>query len=221
MNYIQINNISKKFSHKNYLFKDVSFVANSGSILGVCGTNGAGKSTLLKLVSGLNKINETDKNIDEIINYKLNNQNLKFENIQNYISYVAPYYNLYEEFSILELSDLIQKIRNNINNYEIDLVLDRNELLNLLLNDYKLYNKRNHKIKTFSSGMKQRTKIILALLNNSPFYFFDEYSMNLDEEGINITTKKIKELKNQDKVVIIATNDNFEKSICDNLLFLN
>lgn len=196
-------------------------MANSGTILGVCGTNGAGKSTLLKLVSGLNKINETDKNIDEIINYKLNNQNLKFENIQNYISYVAPYYNLYEEFSILELSDLIQKIRNNINNYEIDLVLDRNELLNLLLNDYKLYNKRNHKIKTFSSGMKQRTKIILALLNNSPFYFFDEYSMNLDEEGINITTKKIKELKNQDKVVIIATNDNFEKSICDNLLFLN
>lgn len=199
------------------MFKDVSFVANSGSILGVCGTNGAGKSTLLKLVSGLNKINDTSSKIDNIIKYTFDNKILNFENIQNYISYVAPYYNLYEEFSILELTELIQKIRSIDNSDSLDKV----QLLNLLLNDYKLYNKRNHKIKTFSSGMKQRTKIILALINNSPFYFFDEYSMNLDEEGIKITTEKIIDLKVQNKVVIIATNDNFEKSICDNLLYLN
>ena len=220
MKLIKVNNLSKKFSHKNYLFKDVNLIAISGNILGICGTNGAGKSTLLKLISGLSKINDTNVKIEEIVNYSIDDKSLNFDEIQNYISYVAPYYNLYEEFSILELIRLIEKIRIDID-FTKSSQINKTELLNLLLNDYKLYNKRNHKIKTFSSGMKQRTKIILALLNNSPFYFFDEYSMNLDDEGIKITTNKIIELKNQDKVVIIATNDNFEKSICDNLLFLN
>lgn len=216
MNQVLVKNLSYQFSKNNILFQDISFEVNEGDIFGIYGQNGAGKSTLLKLIGGLLRPqilpNKKETNKIDLI---LQGNRIELNELTEFVSYVAPYYNIYEDFTLIELIEILAKIRNNgkiklIQTNAID-----------LMNDFKLYNKRNHKIKSYSSGMKQRCKIILGLLNDSPFYFFDEFSTNLDKEGSEITKTKIIELQQNRKVILIATNESHEKEICNKFIEIN
>lgn len=216
MNQVLVKNLSYQFSKNNILFQDISFEVNEGDIFGIYGQNGAGKSTLLKLIGGLLRPqilpNKKETNKIDLI---LHGNRIELNELTEFVSYVAPYYNIYEDFTLIELIEILAKIRNNgkiklIQTNAID-----------LMNDFKLYNKRNHKIKSYSSGMKQRCKIILGLLNDSPFYFFDEFSTNLDKEGSEITKTKIIELQQNRKVILIATNESHEKEICNKFIEIN
>lgn len=202
--------LSYKFSSKNILFDDLNFQVCSGQILGIIGRNGAGKSTLLKLIGGL--LNKTNSNTS--IRYFIDNTQVNVDQVYKYISYIAPYYNLYEDFSLLELFEIVWRMRGEEINKQ--LISD----FEALLNDFKLLHKRKDKIKSYSSGMKQRSKIVLGLLNDSPFYLFDEFSTNLDEEGIEITKSKILDLQRRQKVVIIATNEKHEQQLCGKLIHI-
>lgn len=220
MNKVLVKNLSYQFSRNNILFQDINFEVNEGDIFGIYGQNGAGKSTLLKLIGGLLKPQTLPAN-KETNQVELIFQGKKIESneITEYTSYIAPYYNLYEEFTFIELIEILAKIRNNT---KIKSILNNStDIVNELMNDFKLYNKRNHKIKSYSSGMKQRCKIILGLLNDTPFYFFDEFSTNVDKEGSDITKDKIFELKNKNKVIIVATNESHEKEICNKYIQIN
>jgi ABC-type multidrug transport system ATPase subunit len=106
---------------------------------------------------------------------------------------------------------LVIKLRNTEENVsEFDNYLDKFELLK----------KKNVPIKNFSSGMKQRLKIILNLIGDYQAYFFDEPSSNLDVFGIVTLKKEIENLKNNGKLVAIATNENNEMSWCNNFITL-
>jgi ABC-type multidrug transport system ATPase subunit len=212
LNKIIVNNLTYKFSKNNVLFSNINFNVEEGNIFGIYGKNGAGKSTLLKIIGGL--LNVQNINNSEII-YNVNENTINHKDVNIYSSYIAPYYNLYEDFTLNELYKLILNIRNIENTHN-----KKEEFENYLI-DFKLINKRNHKIKSYSSGMKQRCKIILGLLNDTPYYFFDEFSTNLDEEGIEVTKNKIIELKEKNKVILIATNENHEKSLCNDFHLLN
>jgi len=69
-------------------------------------------------------------------------------------------------------------------------------------------------VKNYSSGMKQRLKFAFAIMNDPKVLLLDEPTSNLDSKGISVFFEIINSLKN-DKLIIIATNDENEKSICD------
>ena len=79
---------------------------------------------------------------------------------------------------------------------------------------FKLTHKKNEPIKTFSSGMKQRFKYILALQNDFEILILDEPMTNLDINGINIVKEIIRMKKDNNGAVIIATNDEREIELC-------
>jgi len=195
---INLESLSKKVSASELLFKNMNYSINAGEVIAITGPNGSGKSTLLKILAGVMKPT------DGKITVNINNQDINIDNFYKYFGFVAPYLNLYEEFNPIEHLRVICKMRN---------IKFSNEIAMNYLAQFNLQEHYLKPIKAFSSGMKQRMKLILAILNHPSILFLDEPFSNLDEEGISNFEKIIDDFHNRDNVIFIASNDEREISL--------
>jgi heme exporter protein A len=83
-----------------------------------------------------------------------------------------------------------------------------------------LYDRRNDTVKIYSSGMKQRLKVAFAIMHQPWILLLDEPTSNLDAQGVKIIERLCEEYKNQN-ILIIATNDEHERSLCENEINLD
>ncbi|MEN6295206.1 MAG: ABC transporter ATP-binding protein [Chloroherpetonaceae bacterium] len=197
---INISNLSKRVSPSELLFKNMSFIANDSDIIAITGPNGSGKSTLLKILAGVIKPTEGK------ISININNKEIKIDDFYKYFGFVAPYLNLYEEFNPIEHLRIISKMRNI--QFSTESAIDYLEQFNLQEHYLK-------PIKAFSSGMKQRMKMILAILNNPNILFLDEPFSNLDDEGIANFERIIDNFHSNGNLIFIASNDDREISLAN------
>ena len=195
---IKADNISKKFG-KQSILENFSKVFSSGKSYAVTGANGSGKSTLLKLLSGY--ISPTRGTINYFDNEKLIDRQDQTE----YITYCAPYLDLIDYFTLEELLIFHSKFR---------------KIIVPVKNILTIFNFPSEKlIKDYSSGMKQRVRLLLSFYTDSEVLFLDEPTSNLDRVGIDWYKKKVKQLKTG-KVVIIASNNTEEYDFCDEIVSL-
>lgn len=195
----KVDKLSKSFVRKHYVFKDVSLQFSNGDIIAITGSNGSGKSTLIKVLSGVLSYNSGEINIER------NSSKSNIAEIKDNLSLVSPYLNLYEEFTPLEH----YKISADLRGIRFD-----NGMFDELMNKFNILKHRNSQIRNFSSGMKQRMKFVLAMQNNPTILFLDEPTSNLDNDGIEIVNKVITEHSDNGGCVVIATNEEREKSLC-------
>jgi ABC-type multidrug transport system ATPase subunit len=64
-------------------------------------------------------------------------------------------------------------------------------------------------MKYYSSGMKQRVKLALALFANTPILLLDEPTNNLDAAGINWYNQMLNQYT-QNRITILASNLQYE-----------
>jgi heme exporter protein A len=197
---INISNLSKRVSPSELLFKNMNFIANDSDIIAITGPNGSGKSTLLKILAGVIKPTEGK------ISININNKEIKIDDFYKYFGFVAPYLNLYEEFNPIEHLRIISKMRNI--QFSTKSAIDYLEQFNLQEHYLK-------PIKAFSSGMKQRMKMILAILNNPNILFLDEPFSNLDDEGIANFERIIDNFHSNGNLIFIASNDDREIALAN------
>jgi heme exporter protein A len=195
-------NLKKDFDRKN-IFRGVNFNLNNKDSLAITGKNGSGKSTLIKILA--NVFSQSSGEIKLLINGK----SVEKRDYFKYIGFVSPYLNLYDEFTGYENLNFITKIR-RISESNIAVVLKR----------VGLWERRNDPVKIYSSGMKQRLKIAFSILHNPPILLFDEPTSNLDAEGIKLVNDIANEQK-QNSILVIATNDEHERSLCEKEINLN
>jgi heme exporter protein A len=72
----------------------------------------------------------------------------------------------------------------------------------------------------YSSGMKQRLKYAVALLNKPAFLFLDEPTSNLDEAGKKIVTEIIERYRTE-SIIVIATNEKQEYGLAGEICRLD
>jgi ABC-type multidrug transport system ATPase subunit len=195
---IQLNNIGKKFN-KEWIFRGVNYTINAGDRVVVLGGNGSGKSTLLQVISGFITENE-----GEVI-YKLDDKIITVDKIKNYISFASPYIHLVEDFTLTEMIDHTKIFKPFVKDLSTEQII---KLIDLEAAKDKF-------IKQFSSGMKQRLKLGVAILCDTPLLLLDEPVSNLDGNAIAWYKNIIKEYS-QKRTVIVASNaiqDEF--FICD------
>ena len=195
---INLTNISKQFNRRN-IFRDVSFDVQPGEVFGITGRNGSGKSTLLKIVAGLLSPSTGT------VRYSRDAAAIESESLYRHIGFAAPYLALFDEFSAEENIDIFARIRS--------IPIDRARILSLL-DRVGLPTDRTDPIRAFSSGMKQRMKLIFAILHEPAVLLLDEPVSNLDTEGMHIVYSIIAEFK-QSGTVIVATNDASDIQQCD------
>lgn len=192
---IFLDNISRKYNHE-WVFRNVSFTFSSGNSCAVLGPNGSGKSTLLQIISG--HLHPTGGTVQ----YRLNGSMLPDEQIFRYIAITAPYIELIEEFTLPEMISFHLKFRNLRHG------MDVKEFMDIL----DIGSNRDKCLKYFSSGMKQRVKLALAILSDVPVLLLDEPATNLDASGVAWYRGLVAE-HCADRIAVICSNS--QPAECD------
>jgi ABC-type multidrug transport system ATPase subunit len=91
-----------------------------------------------------------------------------------------------------------------------------------VLDIVELTDRRDHKYKTYSLGMKQRLAIASALLNDPTILILDEPTNGLDPMGIAEIRELIKKIAANNKTIILASHllDEVQK-VCTHFAVLN
>lgn len=195
---INLVNTGKRFN-REWIFRKFNFSFETGSSYAITGNNGSGKSTLLQIISGIILHNEGE------ISYTQNGNIIPEEEIHNKFSIAAPYLELIEEMTALELLRFHHSF--------IPLTQGEAEILQTI----SLTAAANKQIRYYSSGMKQRLKLALAFFSNTAGLLLDEPTSNLDAEGIALYHFLIEKFS-KNRLVIISSNDKAEYSFCNHVI---
>jgi len=197
---IILEQISRRFN-REWIFKNIDYSFETGNSYAILGINGSGKSTLLQVIAG-----SLSPSSGQLI-YKSDEKEIPVEQIFKNLSIAAPYLELIEEFTLIETLDFHFQFKARLNN------LNNDQLIKLL----NMESSAKKQLKYFSSGMKQRVKLVLALCSDTPILLLDEPTSNLDEQGINWYKELIAQFTNH-RLVIICSNQAHEYEFCNHQL---
>lgn len=178
----------KKFGAE-WIFRNLNLDIHSAEKIAILGLNGSGKSTLLQALSGYLTLNEGE------ISFTLNSDKIDSEKMYKHCSYASPYLDLIEDFTLEELIKHTNIYKPFINNLTTQQII---EISGMGEHSTKF-------IHQFSSGMKQRLKLTLAILADAPILLLDEPTSNLDATVISWYQKMI-ETYAMHKTIIVCSN---------------
>ncbi len=197
---ICLSNLGKKYGRR-WIFKEINQVIEENESWAICGRNGSGKSTLLKIIANYHTPSRGR------IEYKTQGQVLEKSTATLRISYTGPDQNLIEEFTLEEHLNF---------HFQFKVPLISKELL---LEKSGLEAAKKTFVKDFSSGMKQRLKLALALYSSSQLLLLDEPTAFMDHAGIEWFRSEIRQ-KVKNVTLIIASNQSYEYDFTKNFIQL-
>ncbi|MHC2991054.1 ABC transporter ATP-binding protein [Pontibacter sp. HJ8] len=199
---INLSNLGKRYNYE-WIFRNLTYTLESGTSYAILGHNGSGKSTLLTVLAGHNLHSEGD------IRYHINGTVVAPERAYRQLSLTAPYLELVEEFTLLEMIHFhtrFKPLRGNLSHQA-------------LVDHMGLQSSRNKFVKDFSSGMKQRLKLGLAIYSDTQLLILDEPTTNLDQEGIAWYQEHVEQNKTG-RLIVVGSNIAHEYSFCDQHLYI-
>jgi ABC-type multidrug transport system ATPase subunit len=185
---IVLENTGRRFN-KEWIFKNVNSTFSPNEFYAILGSNGSGKSTFLQLVSGYLMPSE-----GKIEFYR--DSMIEQDKIYQHISIASPALELFEDLTLEETIRFHFRFKNIINKIDEKIIP---ELFQLKGNEKK-------QLKNFSSGMKQRVKLGLAILSDTEVLLLDEPTSNLDSKGIEWYQNLIAGFT-KDRIVLVASNN--------------
>ncbi len=163
---ITLQQVSKSFGRETVV-RDLSHILEPGSRTALLGPNGSGKSTLLQLIGGFSIPSKGT------VTHELGGKVIEEEHVYRHISIAAPYMSLYEELSLREAIASHRRFKPLRGNLPLE------EVARIALLEKHL----DKPVRDFSSGMKQRLKLALAVLSDTSLLLLDEPTSNLDANG--------------------------------------
>ena len=199
---VTIQNLSKRYLY-DWIIKDLSYTFADGSISGVNGINGSGKSTFIKMLCGFLSPSEGK------ILYTSNDKKISRSDVYQCITLAAPYTDIINEYDVEEMFAFHTKFK------KLRLDIDTKQFLELV----KLKGNKGKQIQFYSSGMKQRLQLALALITDSKLLLLDEPTSYLDDENKAWFYDLL--AKHQDnRTIIIASNDKADFELCNEVISL-
>lgn len=186
---ISLQNVGKRFNHE-WIFRGIDHTFNQDEHTVILGANGSGKSTLLQVVLGSSVASEGK------LQYTVEGKAHPVDDTLGFFSLATPYLELIEEFTLTEMLEFHQKMKPFRAGLTIDAIIEK-----LYLSEAK-----NKAIRYFSSGMKQRVKLGIALLSDTPFVLLDEPTSNLDTKAIE-WYKQLVEENMKGRIFLVCSND--------------
>ncbi len=201
--HITLTNIGKRYNYE-WIFRKVNYEFTSDNNYVILGANGSGKSTLLQVITG-NIIQSEGE-----INYKVEDSKseIEIENIFKHLSFASPYLELFEEFTLTETIEFQAQFKPF---YE---ELDTRKIIGLT----QLEKAKDKQLKVFSSGMKQRVRLALAILCNTPLLLLDEPTSNLDKKAIDWYQNLINDYSQNRLIIVCSNQQEYEYPFCNKQL---
>ncbi len=202
-NVLEVRNLSKKYN--GFELKNINLELPKGMIMGLIGENGAGKSTTIKSI-----LNIIDRDCGEIKIFNLDNKENE-KQVKEEIGVVLD-----DSF----LSDYLNPV--DINKIMKNIYINWDENLYFkYIEEFKL--PKNKMTKEYSSGMKMKLKIAMALSHHPKLLILDEPTSGLDpvarNEILDIFQDFIQDEENSILVSSHITSD--LERVADYITFIN
>lgn len=192
---IEISTLTKVYG-QTVGVEDLSFKIEDAEIFALLGPNGAGKTTTLRLMTGLIGATNGYVKIDGTRAEGI--ENLK--KIHSVIGVLPESPGLYENLTASRNLQFYGRMY-GLSDSEID------RRASALLEDFELVKQKEHKVATFSKGMKQKLAIIRTVIHDPEYVFLDEPLSGLDPEASKFVKDYMRSMKKDGKTVILSTHD--------------
>ena len=200
---IKLQNITKIYNQNLHnqivALEDINLTFKQGCTTILKGVSGSGKSTILSLIASLNK--PTSGSI-VVNNKQISKLPDKFASIyrRDMVGLIFQKYNLIDNLTVQQNISLPLVPQN-----PDQAILQQK--VNQVMEKFHIQHKQNTKVKHLSGGEQQRVAIARANINDPQIILADEPTANLDKKLSLSFIQIIKELKSQNKTIIIATHD--------------
>lgn len=185
---ISLANAGKQYNH-NWIFSGLTTALSSGTATAILGSNGSGKSTLLQVISSAIMPTRGE------ITYRMKGTDIRPDHAFRLMSIAAPYIELIEDFTLTEMVCFHRRLKPLVRNMATPEFI---RVCGLIESSDKI-------LRHFSSGMKQRVKLALAILSDTPALLLDEPVTNLDKAGIEWYRELI-ERNSENRLIVISSN---------------
>ena len=206
-NIVSIKKLSKIYDNNFQALNNITLDIKKNEIIALLGPNGAGKTTMISIICGIvipTSGSVTVDNFDIIKDYRRTRSRIglvpqelsleQFEYVFNNVSYTRGLYGKAPNPSLIEK----------------------------ILKDLSLWDKRNSRINELSGGMKRRVLIAKALSHEPSVLFLDEPSAGVDVELRQEMWQVIKDLRNNGVTIILTTHYIEEaEAIADRVAVIN
>jgi len=199
---ILMENLVKKYEDATAL-DGISLQIEKGELFGLLGPNGAGKTTIINILCGLVKPTSGSATV---CGYDVQEQTNK---VKDLIGVCLQETAVYPYLTGTENIDLF----GNLYTMNKDTLKARRDML---LQKMGLEEEAKRKVSKYSGGMKRRLSLILALIQDPNVAFLDEPTVAMDPQSRHAVWDFVKELKKQDKTIILTTHYMEEaEELCD------
>lgn len=203
MNVIEIKNLTKDYGNNQGIF-DINLNIEKGEMIGFVGTNGSGKTTTIRNIMGF--IKPTSGQV--LVNNKSSWEHAS--EIVKDIGYVPG------EIAFPDLKTGIDFLKCQAEFLNMKNMDYANELIERLQLDPRA------NLKRMSKGMKQKTALVAALMNDVPIIILDEPTTGLDPLMRVTFLDIIKEEHKKGKTIFMSSHM-FEEleTTCDRVALIN
>ncbi|MEM3317428.1 MAG: ATP-binding cassette domain-containing protein [Metallosphaera sp.] len=204
---IETQNLTKKYG--DFVAVDrISFQVEKGEIFGLLGPNGAGKTTTIKMLTGLTP--PTDG--DAIVSGFSVRKNPK--EVKSRIGWLSSEVILDDELSAWENLE-IQARLTGVKNWK--------ERAIELLKYFEILEFKDRRTGKFSTGMRKKLEITMALLNSPEVIFMDEPTIGLDVNTRASLWNLVREINKDYQVTILLSTHYMEEAdfLCTKIGIIN
>lgn len=204
---IEVKNIVKNYG-KHRAVDDLSFVVDTGKVVGFLGPNGAGKSTTMNIITGYISPTSGQILIDGI---DMEKKPGKAKEKIGYLPEIPP---LYQDLRVREYLDFVAELK-KVSRKE------RDEAVYDTMKKTKITEVSERLIRHLSKGYRQRVGLAGALLGNPDILVLDEPTVGLDPGQIIEMRDLIRELSKEHTVLLSSHIMQEISAVCDEIIIIN
>lgn len=188
---LKVSHVKKSFK-KLAVLKDISLETQDGELIHISGVNGCGKSTLFKIIVGLLKADSgeihTDK--DDYLGALIENPGfIEYETAWDNLTFLGHFNHRFQP----------EKTRDLLKAFDLD-------------------PDNPQAVGNYSVGMRQKLGITQAVMEDQNIILLDEPTRGIDKEGVDQFVKLMKDLRSENKTVIVASHDEIPGLVYDRRL---
>jgi len=208
MNAIEVNNLTKHFDDFTAV-DHLDFEVKNGEIFGFLGPNGAGKTTTVRMLTGIIK---PDLGQVSIMGLDIRQDPIKAKQIMGVVPELSNAYTELTAWNNLQFMAELYGVPKK----------DGRQRAEELLGKFDLYERKDHKVRTFSKGMKQKLIIAMSLMNDPEILFLDEPTSGLDVMSARLIKDMLLELNKEGKTIFLTTHYMEEANqLCSRVAIIN
>jgi len=207
---IVVNDLSKRYgnAHGVLALDRVSLSIPGGTVFGLMGPNGAGKTTLIKVLTGISDITSGSASV---AGFDVRKESLK---VRARIGWVAAEVILEDDFSTWENLWLQARLQD---------LKDWEGRAEHLLRYFGLLDRKDDKVSHYSTGMRKKLEIALALLHQPTVIFMDEPTIGLDVATRRMLWDIVTGIHKEFGVTVLLTTHYIEEAdaLCDRIAIID